>query len=194
MIERTKLRHRVNVSTTIGLTVIWMLLWGKVTWGTALFGLIVALLIQLAFPLPDVEELDHFRPVQFLRLAVTTLAGLVVASITVGAKVLAFWLPTKNAMIRVPMRTNSQFIVSVTAELTTLVPGSIVIDADDSGLLVHVFDAATPAKIENARLRVQQTEAMAIRAFGDAEERAMLTGEGRSSDHPARLDTEEGLE
>jgi multicomponent Na+:H+ antiporter subunit E len=180
MRERTPLRHRVNLSTTLGLTIIWVMLWGSLSLGTVLFGLLAAVVIQLTFPLPDVDELQHFRPLAFLALAAHTAVGLVTASISVAATVLSFRSPTRNAMIRVPMRTPSQFVRSITAELTTLVPGSIVIDVDDDELVVHVFDASSPEAIENARLSVRRTEARVIRAFGSTRERAALREEERA--------------
>ncbi|MGJ6979679.1 Na+/H+ antiporter subunit E [Aestuariimicrobium soli] len=180
MMERMPLRRRVNVSTTLGLTAVWIMLWGSINLGTAVFGLLAALVVQLTFPLPEVEELEHFRPISFLILAAHTVQGLLTASVSVAVKVLAFRRPTRNAMIRVPLRTSSQFVSSITAELTTLVPGSIVIDSDDHGLLVHVFDASSPAAIEKARLGVQLTEARVIRAFGSNEERRALAEEGRA--------------
>ena len=178
--ERMPLRRRVNLSTTFGLTVVWLMLWGSLNLRTVVFGVIAALIVQFTFPLPTVDELEHVRPWSVLKLAAHTLVGLCVSSVSVAAKVLAFWRPTRNAMIRVPLRTSSQFVASVTAELTTLVPGSIVIDADDDGLLVHVFDASSAEAIEGARASVRRTEARVIRAFGSDEERRSLAEEGRA--------------
>ena len=178
--ERLPLRRRVNLSTTLGLTAVWLMLWGSLNLRTVVLGLLAALIVQFTFPLPNVDELEHFRPWSFLKLAAHTLAGLVVSSVAVAAKVLAFWRPTRNAMIRVPLRTSSQFVSSITAELTTLVPGSIVIDADDNGLLVHVFDASSDEAVEGARASVRRTEARVIRAFGSDEERRALAEEERN--------------
>lgn len=172
--KRPKLRYRFSIVTTVGLAVVWMMLWGELTLGAALWGVIIALLIQALFPLPDVPELEFFRPLGFLRLVAVTLWGLVVASFEVALKVLAFWRPTQNAIIRVRLRSDSIFITAITAELTTLVPGSVAMDAGDRWLLVHVFDASTPERVEKARAKVLEAEATALRAFGTAADRALL--------------------
>lgn len=172
--NRPKLRYRVTVVTTVGLLVIWMMLWGELSLGAAVWGLLIALLIQVLFPLPDVPELDSFRPLGFLRLVLVTLWGLTLSSVQVAAKVLAFWRPTKNAIIKVDLRSDSAFITAITAELITLVPGSVAIDAGERWVLVHVFDAATPAAVERARASALATEATALRAFGTAADRALL--------------------
>lgn len=172
--KRPKLRYRFSLVATIGLAILWMMLWGELTLGAAVWGLLVALVIQVLFPLPDVPELEFFRPIGFVRLLAVTLWGLFVASFQVAAKVLAFWRPTLNAIVRVELRSDSMFITAITAELVTLVPGSVAIDAGERWLLVHVFDASTPALVEQARARVRRTEATALRAFGTAADRALL--------------------
>ncbi|GEK78940.1 Na+/H+ antiporter subunit E [Agrococcus baldri] len=172
--KRPKLRYRVSFLATIGLAIVWMMLWGELTLGAAIWGLLVALLIQVLFPLPDVPELESFRPIGFGRLVVVTLWGLTVSSFQVAAKVLAFWRPTRNAIIEVRLRSDSAFITAITAELVTLVPGSVAIDAGERWLLVHVFDASTPEAVEKARASALATEATALRAFGTAEDRALL--------------------
>lgn len=185
--NRPALRYRVSLTATIGLAIVWMLLWGELTPGAALFGVLVALLIQVAFPLPDVPELDSFHPIGFARLVLVTLGGLLVSSFQVAGQVLAFWRPTRNAIIRVPLRTDSPFITVITAELVSLVPGSVAVDAEDGALLVHVFDASSEAAIERARASVRGTEATVIRAFGTAEDRALLRrAPGAASADPGR--------
>jgi len=173
-VKRPALRYRASIVATVGLAIVWMMLWGELTLGAAVFGVLVALLIQIVFPLPDVPELESFRPIGFARLVLVTLGGLVVSSFQVAAKVLAFWRPTRNAIIRVPLRSQSPFITVITAELASLVPGSVAVDADAGWVLLHVFDASTPAAIERARAKVRSTEATVLRAFGTAEDRALL--------------------
>jgi multicomponent Na+:H+ antiporter subunit E len=173
-VNRPGLRYRVSLVATIGLAIMWMMLWGDLSLGAAIWGILIALLVQVIFPLPDVPELESFRPLGFARLVVVTLTGLAVSSFQVAAKVLAFWRPTRNAMISVPLRTDSEFITAITAELVTLVPGSVAVDAGEGWLLVHVFDASTPAAIDHARERVLSTEATVLRAFGTPADRALL--------------------
>ncbi len=172
--NRPRLRYRVSIVATVGLAIVWMMLWGELTIGAAVFGLLVALLIQIAFPLPDVPELESFRPIGFARLVLVTLGGLTVSSFQIAAKVLAFWRPTRNAIIRVPLRSSSTFITVITAELVSLVPGSVAVDAGAGWIVVHVFDASDAAAIERARAKVRSTEATVLRAFGTPEDRALL--------------------
>ena len=171
---RGALRDRLSPTATIGLAVVWMLLWGDLSLGAAAWGILMALVVQIAFPLPDVPELRGFHPGGFARLVLVTLWGLVVASLEVAARVIAFWTPVENAIISVPLRSRSAFITAITAELVTLVPGSVVIDAGEGWLLVHVFDASSARAVERARRKVRDAEATALRAFGTRSDRALL--------------------
>ncbi|WP_405217909.1 Na+/H+ antiporter subunit E [Agrococcus sp. Ld7] len=172
--RRPNLRARFSIVATVGLAIVWVMLWGEISLGAALWGILVALVIQASFPLPDVPELRFFRPVGFARLVVVTLWGLAISSFIVAVQVLAFWRPTKNAIIRVPLRSSSMFITAITAELITLEPGSVALDAGERWVLVHVFDASTPERIHRARESVRRTEATALWAFGTAADRALL--------------------
>lgn len=175
--NRPNLRSRFSIVATIGLAIGWVMLWGELSLGAAAWGILVALIIQALFPLPDVPELRYFRPLGFARLVLVTVWGLAVSSFIVAVQVLAFWRPTQNAIIRVPLRSSSMFITAVTAELITLVPGSVALDAGKQWVLVHVFDASTPERIERARRSALRTEATALRAFGTAADRALLEGD-----------------
>lgn len=172
--KRPRLRSRVSLVATCGLALVWVMLWGEFTLGAAVWGVLIALLIQVLFPLPDVPELESFHPIGFARLVFVTLWGLTVASFQVAGKVLAFWRPTQNAIIEVRLRSGSAFITAITAELVTLVPGSVALDAGERWLLVHIFDATGPEAVERARANVLKTEATALRAFGTAADRALL--------------------
>lgn len=172
--QRPALRYRVSATTTFGLAVIWMMLWGDLSISAALWGIAIAILIQVLFPLPEIPEMETFHPIGFLRLILATLGGLVWASFIVAAQVLQFWKPMPGAIIRAPLRSDSVFIAAITAELVTLVPGSVAIDADEGGLLLHVFDASSERSVQRARDEVARTEAHVLRAFGTKEQRRLL--------------------
>lgn len=167
-----RVRARLSWTATIGLTVVWMVLWGDLSIAAATLGLVVALLVQLAFPLPDVPEMERFRPLALLRLVVWIAWGLVRASVSVSAGVLAVRRPVRHALIRVPLRSDSAFVQAMTVEVVTLIPGSVVVDLSHHELVLHAFDASTPASIERARVEVQDAERLLVRAFASREERA----------------------
>lgn len=169
-----KIVRRVSWLMTLGLVVIWLMLWGNISVQSVLIGIIIALGIQLAFPLPVIPEVGRIRPLGVLKLIMWTLGGLVTASIELATQILAFKRPIKHAVICVNLRTKTDFITALTSELVTLVPGSVVVDSIAGELVVHVFRADSPEDIDSARRQVLAQEALVIGAFGSAEERALL--------------------
>jgi multicomponent Na+:H+ antiporter subunit E len=159
----------------IVLTVVWVLLLGKITLGTIVAGLVLGLLVTLVFPLPPVEFAGRLHPIGQLRLVGRLVWDLVRSSFAVA--LLAFRRrPPKSAMIRVDLRSDSDLYQTLTTELVSLVPGSLVVEARRSTrtLYLHVLDVDTPAELPPARDSVLDAEARVIEAYGSAEERERL--------------------
>ncbi len=81
-----------------------------------------------------------------------------------------------NAVLVVPLRTRSEFAMWVTAEMVSLVPGSLLIEISRSrwALQVHVLDTPDLAAVQRARDRVWAQERRVVEAFGDAEDIARV--------------------
>lgn len=167
-----RLKARLSWTATIGLTIVWMVLWGDLSFAAAALGLTVALVVQLAFPLPDVPEMERFRPFALLRLIAWAGWGLVRASVVVSIGVLAVRRPVRHAIIRVPLHSDSAFVKAMTVEVVTLIPGSVIVDLEPQELIMHVFDASSPESIQHARDEVHEAERLLVRAFASREERA----------------------
>lgn len=170
-----RLRSRLSWTATFGLAIVWMLLWGEYTVGAAVFGLGISLAVQLAFPLPDVPEMERFRPWPLAVLVGWSLWGLVRASVGLSVQILNPVVRIRHALIRVPLTSPSPFVRAMTAEVTTLIPGSIVVDLDRTSMLLHVFDGR-PASIAYARREVQISERLIVRAFAS---RAQIEQHGK---------------
>ena len=82
----------------------------------------------------------------------------------------------RNAVIEVQLRSRSDFYLTLTAELTALVPGSAVVDArrSTSVLYLHLLDIERQGAIERQRQHVLTVEERVVRAFGSDEEIARL--------------------
>lgn len=167
-----RLKARLSWTATIGLTIVWMVLWGDLSIAAAVLGLVVALGVQVAFPLPDVPEMERFRPLALLHLIAWVGWGLVKASVIVSIGVLAVRRPVQHALIRVPLRSESPFVKAMTVEVVTLIPGSVIVELDRHEILLHVFDASSPASIQRARDEVHDAERLLVRAFASRAERA----------------------
>lgn len=163
---------RTQVATIVWLTVVWVLLWGGLTVANVLAGAAIAVLLTRAFPMPPIEFHGRVHPASLLYLVVRFHADLVVASAQVAARALRPGPPPRGAVIGVQLRSHSDLYLTMVAEMTTLVPGSVVVEAHRvTGVLyVHWFDIRTTDDVEKARREVLATEARVLRALGsDAE-------------------------
>lgn len=148
------------------LTVVWVLLWGDLSAGNVLAGLAIGFAVTILFPLPAIASGVRLRPVGFARLIAHFVGDLVVASVQVGVQ--AFRRrPPVSAVIGVRLRSSSDLYLTLTAELCSLVPGSIVVEAHrlTSTLYLHVLDVDTAGGIEAARQSVRDQEERVLRAF-----------------------------
>ncbi|HEU5028398.1 MAG TPA: Na+/H+ antiporter subunit E [Spirillospora sp.] len=163
-------RHRaIRLPALVWLTVVWMLLWDRPTVGNLLTGLVLAVLLQLAFPLPPVGPQLRLRP---LGLAVFVLRA--AADLLHSAGPLAWQAAggrgraRRNSVIAVPLRTRSDLVLTVMAISLSATPGTLVLDVrhSDATLFLHVLGAADDAAVAKARRDVQALERRTVRAFG----------------------------
>lgn len=162
-------RYRsLQLPMLLWLTVVWVALWGDLSLITVLGGLLVATIGSLVFPLPPLRLDVRVRPLALLWLVVRFAADVVVSSFQVAWVVLRPRRPLRNAVIEVNLRTPSDFVLTVVAEMTCLVPGSLVVEARRSThtLFLHVLDVEDLAGVERFRQGVLDQEKRLVRALG----------------------------
>ncbi len=152
----------------VWLTVLWVALWGDVSIANVVAGIVVGTVVCLAFPLPPLRMHLRIRPHWLAWLVVRFLADVVLASIQVARTTLAFGRQPKNAVIEIDLRTDSDFVLTVVAEMVSLVPGSLVVEARRSThtLFLHVLDARDKDGVERMRREVMALERRVVLAFG----------------------------
>ena len=180
------LRRRFHPVAVVVLTVVWLLLWDQVSLFLVLTGVLLALAVGWVFPLPRIDLHGRFRPVQGLRLLGRLLLDVVRSSVQVVGLVFRFGSLPRSAIVRVPLRSRSDLYLTQTAELVSLVPGTLVLEArrSTSTLYLHVLGATDAQGLQDAVQGVLDAEARVLRAFGSAAEVAALDG-GRPQPDPA---------
>ncbi|MDN5764216.1 MAG: Na+/H+ antiporter subunit E [Humibacillus sp.] len=174
-------RRQFQPRAIVAIAVVWMLLWDQLSWGNLVNGLLVGLFVTLAFPLPSIQYAGSFRPLRYAMLIGRFLLDLVASSWQVTRLALGPRTP-RNAVIEVALRSRSDFYLTITAELVTLVPGSVVIEArrSTSTLYLHLIDVGRPGAIESQRRDVLAVEERVVRALGSRAEIAALEQAKRS--------------
>jgi multicomponent Na+:H+ antiporter subunit E len=178
----TLTRRRPQLRMSIVTAVIWVLLWGDLSLANLVSGFLLGLLITWVFPLPPIDFHGRFRLWPHTKLVATLLFDLVRSSFVVAAQAFHFGHTMRNAVVRVDLRTHSDLYLTLTSELVSLVPGSLVMEArrQESVVYLHVMDVRSPADIAHARRKVLQAEERVVRSFGSDDEVAALRSESDS--------------
>jgi len=165
-------RTRIAWGTVVWLTVVWVLLWGDLTIGNVLAGVLIGLAVTTGLRMTPIAFHGHVRPLRVVALFARFAVDLVRASFEVSLLALRPRHTPRGAVIGVQLRSHSDLYLTMTAELCSLVPGSLVVEAHRlTGMLyLHVLDVEQSGGIEAARRSVLDQEARVLRAFAsDAE-------------------------
>jgi len=158
--------------TILALTLVWVLLWGDLSWGNLVAGAVIGAAVIVLFPLPSIASRGTLRPWPFVVLVARFVADLVVASFQVSAIALDPRRTPRGAVVGVRLRNPSDLYMTMTSELTSLVPGSLVIEAHRlTGMLyLHVLDVDQAGGIEQIREDTLALEARILHAFASNED------------------------
>lgn len=165
-------RSRIQWGAIVLLALVWILLWGDVSWANLVGGLAVGLLVTLLLPLPPIDFHGRVRPLALVYLFAKFLWDLFVASIHVAGLALNFRRRPQGAVVGVQLRNHSDLYLTITAELSTLTPGSLVVEAHRlTGMLyLHVLDIESSGGAQKVREDTWALEERVLRAFAsDAE-------------------------
>ncbi len=177
--QRLALRRLVPMQ--VSLLVLWVFLWGSYSASTILTGAIVATIIPLIFYLPPIESVSRFHLGWALWFVMRLFIDITRSSFIVAGQALGIGYSDKSAVIRVPLRSRSDLILTATAEASTLIPGTVVIDVDREArdLYLHVFSVRSKEDVERARADALAIEARAIKAIGSVRDMKRLAAEER---------------
>jgi multicomponent Na+:H+ antiporter subunit E len=174
---RKVLLHQVPM--LVWLVVLWMLLWGSFTWLTLLTGVIVALLVTRVFYLPPLALSGRFNPWWAFVFAAHFAYDLFRASVQVAWIAVDPRKKPSSSVVAVQLRSRSDLIMTLVSIAISLVPGSLVVEADRlrGVLYVHALATQKPEDVESARATVLTVERRIVRALGSREEYDLIERE-----------------
>ena len=150
---------------------LWCLLWGGVDLKNVLGGTFVAVLVFVLFPMPPMGHELTVRPLWFARFLLRFMYDLCESALQVGWYAIRPGPQVPSSVIAVRMASRSDLFLTTTGVLCTLIPGSVVVEAQRATgtLFMHVIGAGTPDEVEAARRRVHAQEERLLRAVGNRE-------------------------
>jgi multicomponent Na+:H+ antiporter subunit E len=168
-VRRLGPRQLLQWPMILWLTLVWAALWGSVAPLILVSGVLVGVVVSLVFPLPPLRAAPRIHPWGVLVLVGRFVVDLVVASAQV------VWVTlrpgtVRSAVIEVDLTTDSDLVMTFTAQLVSLVPGSVIVEARRSThtLFLHVLDVTDETQVDDARKRVLAQEQRVLRAFTSA--------------------------
>lgn len=180
------------------LALLWIALWGHISWANALGGLAVATVVVVFARLEDVAlRRGNFRPLWAVAYVAVLLWKLLESNLKLAREILTPGLATHTGIIAVPMRSGSDTVINLVANSITLTPGTMTIDikrwdvdgdgVDDSEIdsVVLYIHGMYTRDVEAVRHDVLELEALALRAFGTPREYELAARD--VSDHEALL-------
>lgn len=161
-------RNRMRPLTLLWIALLWCGLMGEVTWANVAAGLLVGLGVIFTLPLPRLP-IAHLT-VEWKALFVFLshwLKELFTASFKVASLALRPQTLPKTAIVKAPMRVNSELILTLATILYNLQPGGYITDIDIANRMwtVHLVDAPTPEAIERELRKIRALEQSMIDIF-----------------------------
>jgi multicomponent Na+:H+ antiporter subunit E len=176
----TRLRHQVPLA--VWLVVVWMLLWGTWSWANLVSGLLVALTVLTLLPLPHVVGGARVRPLPLLVFLGHFVVDLFASGAEVAWQALRPGGVHRTAIVQVQLRADSDLLLTMVAEATSLVPGSLVLDLDREHrvMTLHLLPVRDLEDVARRKANVLVVEERLVRAFGSPADLAALDGHGRA--------------
>lgn len=171
---------RAQIPFLVWLVVLWMLLWAQFTLLAFLTGLIVAIFVTRVFRLPTVELSGRLNAWYAAVFVVQFLWAVLRGALAVTVQVFDFRRRPGAAIMAVPLRYADDLVMTHVAVVSSLVPGSLVVEADRDRriLYLHVIGVRNAADVEKQRQGVLRWEQRVVRALGaPAQYRALKADE-----------------
>lgn len=147
---------------------VWLLALGQASLGDVVVGLILSAGLLLLFGRPMLPQSRSGPSVGRRLLAAVPFLGAVFWDVTVAtwdvALVVLGRRPAQPGYVEVPIGERTPIGVAVTTLITTLVPGSVLIDVDwrRGVMLFHVLDAAVPETFQDSLARFYERYQRAV--------------------------------
>ena len=160
----------------VWLIALWMLLWGQFTVLAFVTGLIAAVAVTRVFRLPPVELSCRVNLWYGVVFVFSFLGAVVRGSLKVAWQVLDLGRQPGTAIIAVPLRIDDDLIMTHTAVTASLIPGSLIVDADRDRriLYLHVIGVRSEDDVEAQRESVLAWERRIVRAVGSRAQVALV--------------------
>jgi multicomponent Na+:H+ antiporter subunit E len=167
--------RRVPLPLVVWLALVWVTLWGELSLGNVLGGLVTGLVVSWLLPLPILDPGIRVNPWGLVRFLVWFAWDLVVSTLRV-----VWWVAHPGdppaEIVRVRLRTSSEAMTVMLMVALSTVPGSLVVEAymERRELVLHVLGMTGDGVAGRVRSDVEGLESRIVGAFGRRADREEL--------------------
>lgn len=170
-----------RLPAVLGLTLVWVLLWGTFTPLTVVGGIAVAVAVLALFPMPPLPDRLPFRPVALLALVGYLAYDVVASTAEVSWQTLRYGPRSRGAIIAVPLIPCADPVIVIMINALTLSPGTMVLEHTRDVWYVYVLGPRDTSGVERARRQVMDLQRRVLVALGTPDEvavarRGLITG------------------
>lgn len=165
--------NALRVGVLIWLTAVWIALWGDLSLANIFAGIVVALIVVFALPLPLVPVAGRFHPLSFLELIVVASYYALESSFQVAWFAIRPSGPPVSGVLRVNLGIQSDLVLVICTDLLNLIPGTMVLELDRARCVVyvHVLDVGSDEAVVKFYRITRRLEHLMIMAFERPSER-----------------------
>ncbi|GAA3494945.1 hypothetical protein GCM10019016_020450 [Streptomyces prasinosporus] len=173
-----------HLPLVVWLWLLWVVLWGSAGAVVLVGGLLVAVAVAALFPLPSVLPGAVPRPPWIGALLFHLLVDLVRSGSTVAWAAVRHGGRTRSAVMEVPLHIDNDVLITVVAEITTIAPGTVVIEIDRRRrrLYVHTLPVGGEETLVRRKRETKDLERRVARSVGH---RHAPPGRGSRLDPPS---------
>lgn len=179
----------LRVTTVLWLAVAWIMLWGDISPGTIIAGVLIAVVVMVLFPLPRRPVLGQLNFFAAVSLCLYVFRKVVASSFHVAWLAIRPGPLPESALLVAPMRLQTDFVLALAVNTLNIIPGGIVVRIDERNrqVVMHVLEAGTPQQIEKFYADIEAIEWRYVRAFEPPENLVALEKARRSSRRAAAM-------
>ena len=174
----TRLSEMRASAAILWLIALWVLLWGDLSVANVLSGFVVALAVLAFARVPRLTKRGNDLAPRVRPFALLFFIGFVFVELVKSNLILAWEIITpgtriNNGVVAVPLRTSQPITMMVVANVITLTPGTMTIEAKGDPAVLYV-NVLFLHDVEAVRRDLLRFEELAVRAFGSREARRQL--------------------
>ena len=176
--------RRITGGVVVWLVALWVLLWNDVSVANVVSGVVLAVvvlglsrLVSASSAEPGTGDRPRISPPHLVFFIGYVLVQLVRSNVFLAWEILTRRNTVHTGIIAVPMRTNSDVAMMVMANVITMTPGTVTIDAKDSPAVLYV-NVLHLHDVDRIRNDLRRLEEVCVRAFGSRTARAQLARGG----------------